>query len=216
MVCRMQSRRDIRGNWLLGKNSTYLKEEDLSLLRALFQTFRSILSFFPIPNKVRIRLEKIQRDFLWGDTTERRKIHLVNYLDICKDGKHGRFGIRRLEGPNQVLLNKWLWRFRLERESFWRKVILGKFGEVVGSWTTREVKDSYGISLWKNIRKVLEKFILRTNVRIGNGRHTRFWWDSWDGEFKLKDIYRTLFRLASHKNAIDANLWERKEGGCGH
>lgn len=133
---------------------------------------------------MRIRLEKIQRDFLWGDTTERRKIHLVNYLDICKDGKHGRFGIRRLEGPNQVLLNKWLWRFRLERESF------GKKG--------------------------LEKFILRTNVRIGNGRHTRFWWDSWDGEFKLKDIYRTLFRLASHKNAIDANLWERKEGGCGH
>lgn len=76
------------------------------------------MSFFPIPNKVRIRLEKIQRDFLWGDTTERRKIHLVNYLDICKDGKHGRFGIRRLEGPNQVLLNKWLWRFHLERESF--------------------------------------------------------------------------------------------------
>ena len=73
-------------------------------------------------------------------------------------------------------------------------------------WTTREVRDSYGLSLWKDIRKGWEKFILRTNIRIRNGRRTRYWWDSWVGEYKLKDVYPTHFRLSSHKNATVADL----------
>ncbi|RVW79042.1 Integrin-linked protein kinase 1 [Vitis vinifera] len=37
---------------------------------------------------------------------------------------------------------------------------------------------------------------------------------SYLGDFKLKDVYLTLFRIASHKNATVAELWE-KEGGEG-
>ena len=48
-----------------------------------------------------------------------------------------------MEGLNQALLGKWLWKFSLKRESFWRRVIRGKFGEVEGVWTTREERDSF-------------------------------------------------------------------------
>ena len=36
------------------------------------------------------------------------------------------------------------------------------------------------------------------------------------GDFKLKDVYPTLFRIASHKNATVADLWKREgdKGGC--
>ena len=87
---------------------------------------------FVIPKKMSVRLERIQREFLWGDLEERRKIHLVSWSVICKDKKHGGLGLRHLEVFNQALLGKWLWRFPLERESFWRKVIVGKFGEEEG------------------------------------------------------------------------------------
>ena len=102
---------------------------------------------------MRIKLERIQRECLWGDLEERRKIHLVSWSVICKDKKHGGLGLRHLEGFNQAFLGKWLWSFPLERESFWRKVIIGKFGEVERGWTTREVRESYGMSIWKDIRK---------------------------------------------------------------
>ena len=83
---------------------------------------------FVIQRKVRIGLEIIQREFLWGDMEERRKIHLASWSVICKDKKHGGLGLRHLEGLNQALLGTWLWRFSLERESFWRRVIRGKLG----------------------------------------------------------------------------------------
>ena len=47
------------------------------------------MSLFIMPRKVRIRLERIQREFLWGDMEERMKIHLISWSVICKDKKHG-------------------------------------------------------------------------------------------------------------------------------
>ncbi|RVW52701.1 putative ribonuclease H protein [Vitis vinifera] len=90
------------------------------------------MSLFVIPRKMRLRLEKIQMEFLWGDLEERRKIHLVRWTVICKDKRYGGLGLRHLKDFNYALLRKWLWRFPLESESFWRKVIIGKFGEEEG------------------------------------------------------------------------------------
>jgi hypothetical protein len=36
------------------------------------------LSLFPIPVRVANRLDKIQKDFLWGDIGDEAKFHLVN------------------------------------------------------------------------------------------------------------------------------------------
>ena len=79
----------------------------------------------------------------------------------------------------------------------------------------REVRESYGISLWKNIRKGWEEFFLITSIRIGNGRRTRFWWDFWVGDSKLKDLFPLLFKIATHNSAIVADLWGRQGGGGG-
>ena len=75
------------------------------------------------------------------------------------------------------------------------------------------MRDSYKLSLWKDIKKGWEEFLLRTNFRIGNDRHTRFWWDIWVGDSKLKDVFPTLFRIAAHKSASVADLWGRQEDG---
>ena len=85
------------------------------------------MSLFVIPRKVRIRLERIQRDFLWGALGERSKIHLVKWSNVCKAKNFGGLGIRRLHSLNQALLGKWLRRFFVECESLWKKIICGKF-----------------------------------------------------------------------------------------
>ena len=44
---------------------------------------------------------------------------------------------------------------------------------------------------------------------------TRFWWDIWVGDFKLKDLFPLLFRNATHNSAAMADLWGRQGGGGG-
>ncbi|RVW90481.1 hypothetical protein CK203_030992 [Vitis vinifera] len=77
-----------------------------------------LMSLMRIPRVVRLRLEKIQRDFLWG-------------------------GVRWRRGLILALLCKWSWRFAAERESFWKLIISRKYGEE-GGWISREVRKAMG------------------------------------------------------------------------
>ena len=43
------------------------------------------LSLFQMPQKVCARLEKIQRQFLWGGSDQDRKISLVSWATVCMD-----------------------------------------------------------------------------------------------------------------------------------
>lgn len=97
------------------------------------------MSLCGLPRKVRIKLEKIQRNLLWGDFGERTKMHLLSWSKVCKDKKFGGLGFKSLEVFNQALLGKWLWRFVVEWESLWRRVIQGKFRELEGGWCTHGV-----------------------------------------------------------------------------
>ena len=91
-----------------------------------------------------------------------------------------------------ALLGKWLWRFFVKHESLWRKIICGKLGELEGGWTTRVWRDSFGMSLWKDITKGWEEFSARASIYMGNGSRTSFWWDIWAGDSKVKDVYPTI------------------------
>ena len=70
-----------------------------------------IMSLFWIPKGVKSRLEKIQRDFLWGGGSLEKKIHLVSWDIVCSTKEKGGLGIHCLSIVNKALLGKWVWRF---------------------------------------------------------------------------------------------------------
>jgi hypothetical protein len=109
------------------------------------------LSLFPIPKSVAFRIDKIQRDFLWGEMGEGKKFYLVNWNQVCQPLSSGGLGFQNLRVFNRALLGKWLWRYGNEADAFWRKLIFSKYGISQGDWTTREVHGPYGVSLWKYI-----------------------------------------------------------------
>ena len=45
---------------------------------------------------------------------------------------NGGLGIRKLTTFNKALLGKWLWRFGVEENRLWRRVVALKFGEDCG------------------------------------------------------------------------------------
>jgi hypothetical protein len=117
-----------------------------------------LLSLFPIPSSVANRLEKVQRNFLWGGTNEVTKFHLVKWSLVCSPIKDGGLGIRNLRRFNQALLGKWLWCYATEREAYWRKVVEIKYGSMEGDWCTKLVERPFGVGVWKHIRRGWELF----------------------------------------------------------
>ena len=64
------------------------------------------MSMLWLPRVVRLRLEKIQRDFLWGRGGLEKKPHLVKWSIVCLDKKRGGLGVRCLSKLNRALLGK--------------------------------------------------------------------------------------------------------------
>jgi hypothetical protein len=75
------------------------------------------MSLFPLSVSVANRIEKLQRDFLWGGLGDEFKYHLVSWSKVCSPVSVGGLGIRNLLMFNHALLGKWLWRYGSEREA---------------------------------------------------------------------------------------------------
>ena len=63
-------------------------------------------SLFTIPKAVATRLERIQRNFLWGSTVECFKFPLVAWKKVYLPRELGGLGVRKLVPFNQALLGK--------------------------------------------------------------------------------------------------------------
>jgi len=166
------------------------------------------MSLFPIPVSVASCIEKLQRDFLWGGMGEEFKYHLVSWEKVCTPISNGGLGIRNLVLFNRALLGKWLWRFGMDRDAWWRVAVDSKYGSLWGGWCSREVAEAFGVGLWKYIRKGWENFSKFLRYEVGDGNRTRFWHDLWCGDTILKEVFPDFFGIARVKDASVADNLE--------
>ena len=97
---------------LAGRKKLYLsKGGRLTLLKSTLSNFPTyFLSLSTIPTHVANKIEKLQRDFLWGDS----KTHLLGWDKVWLPITKGGLGIRKLTTFNKALVGKWFWRFGIE------------------------------------------------------------------------------------------------------
>jgi hypothetical protein len=159
------------------------------------------LSLFLIPVSVAKKLERLQREFLWSGLGDETKFHLVNWNRVCSPIKVGGLGVRNIIKFNQALLGKWIWRFSQERDAFWRLVIEVKYGSVRGGWSSLPATGSYGVSVWKFIRRGWDNLAKYLRFEVGEGSHISFWHDLWCGNRPLKLCYPVLYSIARFPDA---------------
>ena len=93
--------------------------------------------------------------------------------------EEGGLGVKYLSTLNKALLCKWNWRFANEREVLWNQVIRGKYGEERKGWCSWEVREAYGVGLWKGIRMDWDFVDSRISFLVGNRWRVRFWRNRW-------------------------------------
>lgn len=82
---------------------------------------------FALPSGTCKAIDKVCRDFLWGDIEDHKKVHLVNWDEVCTPKNCGRLGIRKAEDFNQALLAKLAWQMTTNTSKPWVRVMEEKY-----------------------------------------------------------------------------------------
>jgi hypothetical protein len=110
----------------------------------------------------------------------------VKWTKICLSMQGGGLGIQNLLTFNLALLGRWLWRYAMEREAYWRLVVEVKHECMNGGWCTKAVEGPYGVGVWKYIWRGWKVFSGFISFGVGDGSHIRFWHDNWCENQRLK------------------------------
>jgi len=110
------------------------------------------MSLFKLPSGVVDKLVRIQRNFLWGWSSEGSKIAWASWEKVCKPREVGELGIIDLKFFNLTLLGKWIWRLGSDKGGLWKEILVSKYG---GWRSLREEGKSRRSSLWWKDLKVV-------------------------------------------------------------
>ncbi|RVW45179.1 putative ribonuclease H protein [Vitis vinifera] len=182
------------------------------------------MSIFRMPKSVARRVEKIQRDFLWGGGNLGGKIHLVKWDVVCTEKRNGGLGLRRIATLNRALLGKWIWRFACERDNLWKQVISTKYGQEDYGWRAKKVSGAAGVGVWKEIMKESDWCWENLSFLVGKGSKIKFWKDRWRlesdferdfNDWELDMVGDLLRTLRGHRPSLEDDSIKWRQGRKG-
>ncbi|CAK8574433.1 unnamed protein product [Lathyrus sativus] len=132
-----------------------------------------------IPKACLKDIHKLQRKFIWGDTENKKKFHVVDWKMVTRPKNEGGMGIRNLEIINRACLTKLGWQLHNGNDKLWCKVVLGEYRQesINGSIMT---KCSFS-SFWKNVGKLWTKVEERSLWQIRDNATISAWNAKWLG-----------------------------------
>jgi hypothetical protein len=133
-----------------------------------------------IPKFCLDEIQKMQRQFIWGDTEQKRRFHAIGWEKITVPKWLGGLGIRKLDHMNQACLLKLNWKLQSGSGDYWCSVLRGKYlrdnnAHFVGEGN----RLSSCSSLWKtlhNLNPLLDNYSF---WYVGDGSVIDAWKDAW-------------------------------------
>jgi len=129
--------------------------------------------------------------FFWGGSEDHGKIPWINWNIVRLKKEYGGLAVRQLREFNLSLLGKWCWRMLIDREGYWYRVFVARYGEEAGRL---EVGGRSCFSWWREVARIMDDvdeegdgwFAERVSKKLGDGVGTFFWYDRWLGGIPLR------------------------------
>ena len=182
------------------------------LIKAVIQAIPTYtMSCFKLPKGLVRELKSLIQKFLWGYSSDSRKVHWVCWEKLCEVKEVGGMGFKEIEKFNDALLAKQVWRMINNPGSLCFLVFKARF---FPNCSILEVNDSIASSYaWKSIigaRDVIRKGMVR---RIGDGNSVRVKEDKWLPQRDSRSIISplpTILLETRVSSLIEANRREWK------
>ena len=144
-----------------------------------------------LPTKVCKEMDKINRNFLWRETAQKRKFHLLSWQTVTKPKWLGGLGIKKSLHWNKALLAKHLWHIRTNPNELHALMLKNKYPQEANASRCKS-------PIWASLCKV--KSICDTDTRwfIHNENTTNFWHDNWTGSGPLRNLIHVPLNRNKH------------------
>lgn len=131
-----------------------------------------------LPSACLEEIHRLQRAFIWGETSSRKRVHQVGWHTMILPKIMGGLGLRDLHKMNDTCIMKFGWALRQGSQSLWYQVLRGKYGcgTLEDGVITMCDSDS---SFWKAISQVWPTLEEHQYWAIGNGNSIDAWRDKW-------------------------------------
>ncbi|GJY49029.1 RNA-directed DNA polymerase, eukaryota [Tanacetum coccineum] len=159
------------------------------------------MSIFKAPKGVLKEMESIRNNFFIGADISAKKITWVAWDKVLASKKTGGLGVSSYFALNRALLFKWIWRFVSQEDSLWFNVMKALYGPNIYSHSVQY--SSTWCSILKEMQKLKVKgfdFLSLCNKRVGDGKNTKFWTDTWRGDSALCHSFPRMFALEMEKS----------------
>ncbi|KAL6219553.1 hypothetical protein ACLB2K_007312 [Fragaria x ananassa] len=134
------------------------------------------------------RLDRLNRNFLWGDSDQKKKVHLTNWDMVCRPKCFGGLGIKRSADMNRAMLVKASWRMAQGDNGLWNKIYQQKYLHSSSMFQDNYKKPSNCSPTWTAIVSGASLLNKGMRWRIRNGCTAKFWSDKWSPCGILSDL----------------------------
>jgi hypothetical protein len=133
-----------------------------------------------LPNPICKKLDKLNRDFLWDDTSTTKKLHLLNWKTVTRPKSEGGLGIKRSRCRNLAFLAKRNWELQLGSHSKWAHLLRSKY--------PLNRAPNYRKSVtWKSLCSSTPLCDKGKGWLIRDGQSINFWYDIWMGNKYMRE-----------------------------
>ena len=165
-----------------------------------------------LPGKVLDGIDRVNRNFLWGSTEEKGKMHWVGWKKVTRAKEEGGLGLQTAKGRNTTLLAKLNWRFHTEDKAPWAKVLRMKYCNPQ-RLSSRNASKLPCSRIWKGMMCGENFFKEGTKWLPGFESKLDFWNDNWTNHGPLRKVIQgPLSREATNlmiKEVVDySGRWD--------
>ena len=139
-----------------------------------------------LPTKVCEAVDKTIRDFLWGSTKEKRKMHMVKWSIVTLPKELGGLGLHSMKDRNLAILAILCWRLASVNGSPWAAMLSAKY--LTPNRMTKEGKKLPCSSIWTACKKGGPFYVKGLKWAVRNGEQINFWMDFWLQEGTLRGL----------------------------
>ncbi|KAK0587703.1 hypothetical protein LWI29_027305 [Acer saccharum] len=149
-----------------------------------------------LPSELCLKLDKLNRNFLWGHTENKKATHLIKWDMVCSPKSRGGLGIKKMKGMNQALLAKVGWWILQHDNGIWCHLLNHKYLNNRSLTDPELIKGVVCSSTWRGVAFGAKLLTKGLRWRIGDGCQVLFWLDNWVPEIGFLREHATVIPSA--------------------